>query len=74
MKLLTAQLEVKQPEEAADSPSVGTLAEQNYRRWRAVQEEIHRTLRDAARVPADCSIERPPPLDAPALSETAQGA
>lgn len=74
MKLLTAQLEVKPPAEAAaDSAAMDGLAEQHYRRWRAVQEEIRRTLLDAASSLAPEAPAIPPQtLETGVVSEPAQ--
>jgi polyhydroxyalkanoate synthesis repressor PhaR len=59
MKLLTAQLDERgNGESGPDDTQIGGLAQQNYERWRAVQEDIRRTLHDAARLAADA--ERPP--------------
>jgi len=61
LKFLTAQFERRQvtrPADNADSAAMGDLAEENYQRWRSVQEEICRTLLNAARLPD--MPERPP--------------
>lgn len=77
MKLLTAQLTVTRPAEAASSTSVDGLAERNYRRWLAVQSQIRRTLTDAARLAAEppempTSLEATPLEGAPPPLEIAQ--
>lgn len=60
MKVLTAQLEVAKPVDSTSNAAIDELAEQHYRRWRAVQEEIRRTLTEAARTAAE-----PPEMAAP---------